>query len=88
MYDPYETVHLSTPLAPGDRLYLFSDGVYEVPSPSGELWCQDRFTESVVESGRCPMPDVIAKTVEKAAQWMGHDQFPDDVALLGIELTA
>ncbi|MBH0198455.1 MAG: SpoIIE family protein phosphatase [Nitrospira sp.] len=84
----YETIHLPVPLSPGDRLYLFSDGVYEVPAPSGEMWGQERFAQTVLESGELPMADVIARTVERAAQWLGHDQFPDDVALMGIELTA
>ena len=84
----YETIHLPVPVSPGDRLYLFSDGVYEVPAPSGEMWGQERFAETVVESRNLPMTDVIARSVERAAQWLGHDQFPDDVALMGIELTA
>jgi sigma-B regulation protein RsbU (phosphoserine phosphatase) len=84
----YETIHLPVPVSPGDRLYFFSDGVYEVPSPSGEMWGQERFAQTMMESGKLPMADVIARTVERAAQWQGHDQFPDDVALMGVELTA
>jgi sigma-B regulation protein RsbU (phosphoserine phosphatase) len=84
----YETIHLPVLLSPGDRLYFFSDGVYEVPSPSGEMWGQERFAQTMMELGDLPMADVIARTVERAAQWLGHDQFPDDVALMGVELTA
>jgi sigma-B regulation protein RsbU (phosphoserine phosphatase) len=84
----YETIHLPVPISPGDRLYFFSDGVYEVPSPSGEMWGQERFAQTMMESGALPMADVIARTVERAAQWLGHDQFPDDVALMGIEFAA
>jgi sigma-B regulation protein RsbU (phosphoserine phosphatase) len=82
----YETIHVPVPLSPGDRLYLFSDGVYEVPAPSGEMWGQERFVQTVTELGTLPMADVIVRTVERAAQWLGHDQFPDDVALMGIAL--
>ena len=82
----YETVQLSVPFSPGDRLYLFSDGIYEVPSSSGELWGDRRFVDTVVELGQHPMSEVIAKTVERAAQWLGQDEFPDDVAVMGIEL--
>jgi sigma-B regulation protein RsbU (phosphoserine phosphatase) len=84
----YETIQLSVPVAPGDRLYLFSDGVYEVPAPSGEMWGQERFARTMMELGRLPMAETIARTVERAAQWLGHDQFPDDVAVMGIELAA
>lgn len=82
----YETVQLSVPFSPGDRLYLFSDGIYEVPASSGELWGDQRFVETVVELGQRPMSEVITHTVERAAQWLGHDEFPDDVAVMGIEL--
>src|SRR5262249_19728175 len=84
----YETIRFPVLLSPGDRLYFFSDGVYEVPAPSGELWGQERFAQALMESGELLMADAIARTVERAAQWLGHDQFPDDVALLGLELTA
>ena len=84
----YETIQLSVPVAPGDRLYLFSDGVYEVPAPSGEIWGRERFATTMMELGGVPMTDAITRTVERAAQWLGHDQFPDDVALMGIELAA
>jgi sigma-B regulation protein RsbU (phosphoserine phosphatase) len=82
----YETVQMSVPFSPGDRLYLFSDGIYEVPAPSGELWGDRRFVETVVELGQRPISEVIAKTVERAAQWLGRDEFPDDVAVMGVEL--
>lgn len=84
----YETIHLPVPLSPGDRLYFFSDGVYEVPSASGEMWGQERFAHTVMKSGDHSMADVIARTVERATQWLGHDQFPDDVAMMGIEIAA
>ena len=82
----YETVQLSVPFSPGDRLYLFSDGIYEVPASSGELWGDQRFVQTVVELGQRPMSEVITQTVERAAQWLGRDEFPDDVAVMGIEL--
>lgn len=83
----YETVLLPVPFSPGDRLYLFSDGVYEVPASSGEIWGAERFAQTMVELGPRPMSEVIARTIASAAQWQGQDEFPDDVAVMGIELT-
>ena len=33
----------------GDRLYILSDGVYEIPQANGELWGLDRFVQLLVK---------------------------------------
>jgi sigma-B regulation protein RsbU (phosphoserine phosphatase) len=83
----YETVQLPVSFSSGDRLYLFSDGVYEVSASSGEIWGAERFAQTVVEFGQFPISEVIARTIASAARWLGRDEFPDDVAVVGIELT-
>jgi len=73
-------------LEPGDRLYMFSDGVYEVFSPDGELWnrrglecaCESIHAESL-EKG-------LQKVVHQAKTWQGQETFADDVALVGLEI--
>ena len=81
----YATAELS--IAPGDRLYLLSDGLYEVPDPSGELWGQGRLEATIRALGGRSLETVIADAIAGAARWLGHDQFPDDVALMGVEVT-
>ncbi len=82
----YVTTDLT--IAPGDRLYLLSDGLYEVPGASGELWGQDRLEETIRGFGRRSLTDVVAGSIQEAIRWQGHEQFPDDVALMGVEVTA
>ena len=74
------------PIEPGDRLYLLSDGLYEVPAPNGELWGQDRLEKTVCMCGHRPMKDVVTSTIAAARHWQGHEHFPDDVALMGVEV--
>jgi phosphoserine phosphatase RsbU/P len=81
----YESVDL--PILSGDRLYVLSDGLYEVPNSEGELWGRGRLEETIRALGRCPLAEVVSHTIDAATRWLGHDQFPDDVALMGIELT-
>jgi sigma-B regulation protein RsbU (phosphoserine phosphatase) len=88
-FDPsnsYVTVDIA--VSPGDRMYVLSDGLYEVPAPTGELWGQTRLEEAVRELGRRPLAEVIPRTIEEAARWLGHDRFPDDVAMMGFEIVA
>ncbi|NJN69737.1 MAG: response regulator [Nitrospira sp.] len=83
------TIYVTTDLtiAPGDRLYLLSDGLYEVPDQNSELWGQDRLEETIRQFGCRPLTDVVSGAIAEAIRWQGHEQFPDDVALMGIEVT-
>lgn len=74
------------PVALGDRLYLLSDGLYEVPDPTGELWGQVRLDETIRRFGDRPLAEVVSGTIAEAIRWQGHEQFPDDVALMGLEI--
>lgn len=86
-FDP-STTYLTEelPVGPGDRLYVLSDGLYEVPTSNGELWGQDRLEQTVRAFGHRSLSDVVSRTIEEAVRWQGHDHFPDDVALMGVEL--
>ena len=74
-------------IEPGDRLYLLSDGLYEVPDATGNLWGQDRLEEVVRTLGCRPLSEVLSDAVNEAVRWLGHEQFPDDVAVMGVEFT-
>jgi sigma-B regulation protein RsbU (phosphoserine phosphatase) len=74
-------------LKPADRLFLMSDGIYEVPSPSGELWDRKRFEEVIDAGKKTSLPVTIASCFSAARGWQQAQQFPDDAAVLGIELT-
>lgn len=88
-FDPtttYVTEVLS--IEPGDRLYLLSDGLYEVPDSQGTLWGQERLEQTVRTIGHCPQAEVLPGLIDEAVRWLGHDQFPDDVAVMGLEMAA
>lgn len=70
----------------GDRLYLLSDGLYEAPDSNGELWGQNRLEETIHRFGIRPLAEVVSGAVAEAIRWQGHEQFPDDVALMGVEV--
>ncbi|MBX3326674.1 MAG: fused response regulator/phosphatase [Nitrospira sp.] len=71
----------------GDRLYVLSDGLYEVPDATGNLWGQERLEEVVRTLGHRPLREVLASVLNEAVQWLGHEQFPDDVAVMAVELS-
>ncbi len=86
-FDPhsvFESMH--TPLLSLDRLYLLSDGIYEAPSPTGELWGRDRLQATLEAHRSHSLGQSIADTMATARQWLAGEIFPDDVALLGLEM--
>ncbi|MCF8484486.1 MAG: SpoIIE family protein phosphatase [Rhodobacteraceae bacterium] len=72
-------------LAPGDRLFLLSDGVTECPSPEGielgEAGIMDLlFRNRALESGA-----LLDAMIWDLASFMGSEDFPDDVSGLLFE---
>lgn len=74
-------------LTPADRLFLLSDGIYEVPSPSGELWGRERFQGAIDAGRQRSLSTTIGSCFSEARSWHQAHQFPDDAAVVGIELT-
>ncbi|MDZ4856022.1 MAG: SpoIIE family protein phosphatase [Nitrospirota bacterium] len=73
-------------LKPADRLFLLSDGIYEVSSPTGDVWGRARF-QAVVDAGkRTSLSATIASCYSAARDWQQAQHFPDDAAVVGIEL--
>lgn len=79
--------HERVSLKPADRFFLLSDGIYEVPSPSGEFWGRGRFQEVIDAGKRLSVSATIASCFSAARSWQQAHQFPDDAAILGLELT-
>ncbi|MEP6889426.1 MAG: SpoIIE family protein phosphatase [Nitrospirota bacterium] len=87
-FDPsarFANDHVS--LKAADRLFLLSDGIYEVPSPSGELWGRGRFQETIDAGKQTSLSATIASSFAAARGWQQAQHFPDDAAVVGIELT-
>jgi sigma-B regulation protein RsbU (phosphoserine phosphatase) len=77
--------HIS--LKPGDRLFLLSDGIYEVSSSSGELWGRERFQAVIDGEKQASLSTTIATCFSKARSWQQASHFSDDAAVVGLELT-
>lgn len=74
------------PLAAGDRLLLFSDGLYEAPGPTKELWGLERLRAAVQRLRPLELERIPEALLDEALEWLGHDLFPDDVAIVAVEV--
>jgi sigma-B regulation protein RsbU (phosphoserine phosphatase) len=66
-------------IQPRDRLYIYSDGVYEVTKPDGDMWTFEGFVETLMASGGKP---VVPHVVEMVKEIRGSSEFEDDVSIL------
>ena len=72
-------------LEPGDTLYIFSDGAYELRSGGEDLLSLDTFEALLAESVADPTSS-LALLVEELRRINGRTQFSDDVTLLQVSL--
>jgi sigma-B regulation protein RsbU (phosphoserine phosphatase) len=80
----YESISFA--LAPGERLYLYSDGITECAAPDGALFGEQRLVEHVVEYCNRPLTSVLTTLEQALRDWRASDDgFADDVSLLAIE---
>ncbi len=80
---PYENGQAR--LAPGARLLLYSDGIFELTRPDGSMVTLDEFIAAV--PGITPGPDGLDALLAKARHVQGRDGFVDDVSLLEVRWT-
>jgi phosphoserine phosphatase RsbU/P len=79
-----QTAHLD----PGDRLYLYSDGVTEAMSPQRDLFGKQRLVE-VLDRGRTlKLKESIALLMTEINDWCGSTPPSDDISVVGIECDA
>lgn len=72
-------------LDPGDRLFVFSDGIYEVRNSAGDLFGEDRLIAEI--GGACDLPaDAIVERIMATLRiWAGTTELDDDISLVVME---
>lgn len=66
---------------PGERLALYSDGMYEVQNPAGEDLGRERFLESIA-SGRETLDQAARRLIDQSVRHAGGRPPEDDLTLL------
>jgi PAS domain S-box-containing protein len=79
-------VECSINLKPGDRLFLYSDGIMETTSPDDVEFGQGRLIETLDSSHDIPLRKSISSLLEDVDAWRGGGRLTDDVSILGVEI--
>jgi phosphoserine phosphatase RsbU/P len=75
-------------LAPGDRMYLYSDGFPDAMNADGERFGEARLQEAINQSRAKPLREGLASLLGEIARWQGGARPQDDISLLAVELVA
>ncbi len=77
---------IEIPLEAADRVYLYSDGLYEERNAVAEQYGAARLREAAIERAGVPLDDSVEALVEDVLRWRGEPRLSDDVALIGLEV--
>jgi len=72
-------------LEPGDRIFLYTDGLTDAMNPSEDDFGMDRLVESIDESRTLPLDQTLPAIMKKVEDWVGETGIHDDATILGIE---
>lgn len=79
----YERITLQ--LKPGDRLFLYSDGITECMNRDDVLFSEAQLTKLLEVTKRESLTTVLAQVGTALKKWHGSATFEDDITLLAIE---
>jgi sigma-B regulation protein RsbU (phosphoserine phosphatase) len=82
--DTYE--HRVVKLVPGDRVYLYTDGVMEAMNAAGDLFGIDGLIKTVSLHAHLTLQESVAALLVDVQTWCGALPARDDVSVLAFEL--
>ena len=71
---------------PGDKLFVYTDGIVEYQRPDSELFGTERFCETLESLRAESVHDIVEKTIKSLMNFGNNAKPQDDITLLGLEL--
>jgi sigma-B regulation protein RsbU (phosphoserine phosphatase) len=74
-------------LKPGDRLFLFTDGLTEAANDERKRFSESRMFDHLEATAGIELEESVRSLVEKVLAWENKPTLSDDMSILGIEIT-
>lgn len=81
---PFPCIRL--PVQPGDKILLYTDGLYEVEGADGEYFEEERLLEAAVRLADQPAEGLFEGLLAEVKAFSSLDRLEDDVCMLAIDL--
>lgn len=73
-------------LSPGDRIFLFTDGIIECENSRGEMFGQKRF-QRMISGLNTPRGDLMNELISKEiSSFAGRAELQDDITIVSVEV--
>lgn len=72
-------------LAPGDRLFFFTDGIIEAENQCQECFGMERLLNALAENRGSPLSETVTLVMDRIEHWSAIDGPADDASILAIE---
>ena len=77
---------LTIPMAPGDRLFVYTDGIIDAPNPEGESFGLVRLKDALDSNAGAPLSELKSAVLKTLNQYTENELTHDDVTLIALEI--
>jgi len=77
---------LQIPIAPGDQLFVYTDGILDAPSPEGQSFGFDRLQDALDAIAGSPLSEIKSAVIETLNQYVQKNLTHDDVTMIALEI--
>lgn len=74
------------PLEPGDRLFVYTDGITEAFNPEGEMFGKDRLKNILDQNRSSPLSGLKSAVLRALHQYTRSGSSHDDITLIALEI--
>lgn len=71
---------------PNDVVILYTDGMTEAEGEDAEIFSYERLSDTIHRHSNRPTNEMLAETLGEIRRFCGHQEFDDDVCLIGVEV--
>jgi sigma-B regulation protein RsbU (phosphoserine phosphatase) len=77
---------LAISMIPGDRLFVYTDGIIDAPSPGGESFGLERLKDVLDANASAPLSELKSAVLKTLNQYAQKELPHDDVTLIALEI--